>query len=127
VDEDRKEEVPNGIAAIYSCQAGQLSYYDDDRKLAIFFDHVIRAWKGEYTKDGKVTLEKFFLQVKDKTATDARDNFRRPQVPLVMREYKGNWEIGAAKPVDTASNKPAKDKEKSPKKNTAALAKEITN
>ena len=100
MDEDRKEEVPQGIAAIYSCQQGQMSYYDTDRKMAIFFDHVIRAWKGEYTKDGKVTLDKFFLQVEDMTATDARKIFGRPQVPLVMRDFKGTWEIGAAKTAD---------------------------
>jgi hypothetical protein len=113
VDEDRKEEVPKGIAAIYSCQAGQLSYYDDDRKMAIFFDHVIRAWKGEYTKDGKVTLEKFFLQVQDKTATDARDNFRRPQIPKVMRAYEGSWEIGATKATVTAKKETPKENKNS--------------
>jgi formylglycine-generating enzyme required for sulfatase activity len=94
IDEDR-DEVPEGMAAIYSCKAGQQSYYDPDRKLALFFDHVIRAWKGEYTKDGPVTLDVFFRQVTDKTKSDAINTFRRGQVPVVQREYRGEWVIAA--------------------------------
>jgi tetratricopeptide (TPR) repeat protein len=95
VDQDR-DEVPEGIAAIYSCQMGQKSYYDPDRKRALFFDHVIRAWKGEYTSGGKVTLEEFFRLVTDKTSADARTSLGEPQKPHVTREFAGEWVITTA-------------------------------
>src|SRR5262249_44707576 len=50
LDDTDQDQVPEGIAAIYSCQSGQKSYYDPDRKRGIFFDHVIRAWQGEYAR-----------------------------------------------------------------------------
>jgi hypothetical protein len=95
VDEDR-DEVPEGVAALYSCQAGQKSYYDPERKLALFFDHVIRAWKGEYAKNGQVTLEGFFEAVVVKTRVDANKTLGVKQTPLVVRDYKGEWVIAKA-------------------------------
>jgi formylglycine-generating enzyme required for sulfatase activity len=96
VDEDRADEVPEGIAAIYSCRAGQKSYYDEDRKRAIFFDHLIRAWRGEYAKDGPVTLDSVFEQVRAKTKGDVNRTYTQSQVPVVQREYKGEWVIAKA-------------------------------
>ncbi len=55
--------MPEGIAAVYSCSAGQKSYDDPDRKVALFFEHAARAWKGEYSGAMPVTLEAFFEQV----------------------------------------------------------------
>jgi hypothetical protein len=99
VDEDR-DEVPEGVAALYSCQAGQRSYYDNDRKMALFFNHVNRAWKDEYAKGGPVTLEHFFEQVTVRTKTDANQTLGAKQSPLVKREYKGGWVIGKASEHD---------------------------
>ncbi len=95
VDEDR-DEVPEGIAAIYSCKAGQLSYYDPDRKVALFFEHAARAWKGEYSGGMPVTLDAFFEQVRAKTKADAIRTLNRSQVPVVVREYRGEWVVTAA-------------------------------
>jgi hypothetical protein len=93
LDDQDRDEVPEGIAAIFSCKAGQESYYDPDRKLALFFDHVIRAWKGQYAQGGPVTLDGLFDQVTSKTKADAIRTFNRGQIPMVMREYKGEWVI----------------------------------
>ena len=49
---EKSDEVPEGIAAIFSCMEGQKSYYDPDRKRGLFFDHVIRSWNGEYLPAG---------------------------------------------------------------------------
>ena len=119
-DEDRNE-VPEGIAAIYSCQAGQKSYYDPDRKLALFFDHVIRAWKGEYDDGGEVTLEKFFEHVTVKTNIDANRTLEVKQTPSVQREYAGKWVIAAA-----AAEAP-KEKSKLANKPPAVIGKEFKN
>jgi sulfatase modifying factor 1 len=97
LDDEHPEEVPEGIAAIYSCMKGQKSYYDPERKLSIFYDHLIRAWKGEYQQGAdKVKLENVFEQVTLKTKLDANRTFRAPQVPEVRREYSGDWLIGDA-------------------------------
>ncbi len=95
VDEDRAGEVPEGIAALYSCSAGQKSYYDPELKRAIFFEHLIRAWKGEYAKGAPVTLDEVFRQVCDKTKLHAHRLDAR-QTPVVQREFTGDWVITAA-------------------------------
>ncbi len=92
VDEDR-EEVPEGIAAIYSCSAGQKSYYDDTRKIALFYDHLAKAWQGAYGSGGPLTLEDVFRQVTVKTKLDALHTLGEKQTPSVRREYKGDWVI----------------------------------
>ncbi len=93
-DEDR-DEVPEGIAAIYSCSAGQKSYYLPERKRALFFDHVIRAWKGEYADGKRVTLEHVLHQVATRTRMDANKTFAVKQTPHIKREYHGEWVISA--------------------------------
>ncbi len=105
-DEDRDGEVPEGIAAIYSCSAGQKSYYDPDRKIALFFEHVIKAWQGEYSGGMPVTVDAFLEQVRARTKADANRTLGRSQVPTVVREYRGEWIITAAaelpkRPADT--------------------------
>ncbi len=105
-DEDREGEVPEGIAAIYSCSAGQKSYYDPDRKVALFFEHAAKAWKGEYSGGMPLTLARFFEQVRAKTRSDAIKTIGRSQVPAVVREYQGEWVITAAKPPGTAPSNP---------------------
>ncbi len=92
-DEDRPNEVPEGIAAIYSCQAGQKSYYDDNRKVALFYEHLTRAWKGAYAGGGEVTLEDVFRQVTVKTKLDALNSLGAKQTPQVYRDYRGEWVI----------------------------------
>lgn len=95
-DDEYSDQVPEGIAAIFSCREGQKSYYDPDRKRAIFFDHVIRAWKGEYSKSGEVTLEEIFDHVETKTKIDVNRTLGEKQVPVVKREYTGKWVVSTA-------------------------------
>lgn len=97
-DDSYKEEVPEGIAAIYSCREGQKSYYDPDRKRGIFFDHVIRAWTGEYDQQRERTIESFFDQVATKTKLDVDRTLGEKQHPVVMRQYTGKWSITSSAP-----------------------------
>ncbi len=101
LDDEDAEQVPEGIAALYSCQKGQKSYFDPKRQRGIFFDHVIRAWQGEYlTGEEKLTLESVFDQVVAKTKGDADKTFGVAQIPVVRREYQGKWIVnGLGKPL----------------------------
>lgn len=98
-DNATDEEVPEGIAAIYSCKAGQKSFFypadSPHKNRSLFFHHLIEAWGGKYTQ-GPPTLEEVFAQVKKKTALDADSIFSELQVPQVRREYKGEWKIAAS-------------------------------
>ncbi len=102
-DEDT-DDVPEGIAAIFSCSKGQKSYYVPERKMAIFYEHVIKAWKGEYSTDGKTTLETFLRAVTVKTKMDANKTLGVAQLPDVKRDYKGEWVIAAAPPPPRKNN-----------------------
>jgi formylglycine-generating enzyme required for sulfatase activity len=96
LDDEDSDVVPEGIAALYSCKAGQKCCFDPDRQRGIFFDHLIRAWKGEYQKgDDALKLEDVFHEVVRKTKTDADRTLAAAQVPEVRREYKGEWIIRA--------------------------------
>jgi uncharacterized caspase-like protein len=114
-DDEQKDEVPEGIAAIYACAPGQKSYYDPQRQRALFFEHVIGAWRGEYAKGGMVTLDHVFEQVVIRTKMDANKTLGVKQVPQIKREYKGEW-IVIAVPVprekaDAKDARPAKGAE----------------
>jgi formylglycine-generating enzyme required for sulfatase activity len=103
LDDEDTDELPEGIAALYSCKAGQKSYYDPERKRGIFFDHLIRAWKGEYHEgDGPLELGEVFDAVRDKTKAEVNRTLEKAQVPQARREYKGQWIIGS-KAVAAAS------------------------
>ncbi len=92
--DDFAAAVPEGIAAIYSCKAGQKSYYDPKRHGGIFFDHVTRAWRGEYADAGKTTdIEAFFREVSTRTKADVDKTYGEAQVPEVKREYKEEWRV----------------------------------
>ncbi len=86
---------PDGVAAIYSCSAGEKSYSDPALKRSYFFEHITRAWKGEYTKGPKVTLNHLMEQVLSKTKADANRALGVRQVPVVKREYRGEWVVNA--------------------------------
>ncbi len=92
LDDEDTDRVPDGVAALYSCQPGEKSYYDPDRKMGLFFLHVCNAWRGDYQEvGGRLQIEEFFEQVRLKTKADADATFGRAQVPVVKREYQGVW------------------------------------
>jgi hypothetical protein len=113
LDDEDRSEVPEGIAAIYSCRQGQKSYYDKDRKRSLFFDHLTKAWDAAGQKPAN--LEDILQTVVVKTKQDANKTLGALQVPEVRREYRGEWVVGAAK-VTTVPN--AKSKESVPSART---------
>ena len=94
LDDFAAAAVPEGIAAIYSCKAGQKSYFDPKRQGGIFFDHVTRAWRGEYAPGRKTTdIEAFFREVSTRTKADVNKTYGEAQAPEVKREYKEEWRV----------------------------------
>ena len=92
--DDYPEAVPKGIAAIYSCEAGQRSYYDAKRGRSLFFIHLTDAWRGKYhAGDGPLTLEAVFDSTRVKTKADANATKGAKQFPVVRRQYDGEWAI----------------------------------
>jgi sulfatase modifying factor 1 len=93
--DDYPEVVPKGIAAIYSCAAGQKSYFDPERKRSVFFVHLTEAWRGKYqTAAGPLTVEAVFDQTHTKTKNDhylTKHNYQ--QFPGIQRKYEGQWVI----------------------------------
>lgn len=94
LDDADNDRIPEGVAALYSCRAGEKSYYDPDRKMGLFFIHLCKAMRGRYhpTED-RIALEQLFETVKVRTKNDADKTFAQPQVPVVRREYQGEWTI----------------------------------
>ncbi|HEV3386776.1 MAG TPA: SUMF1/EgtB/PvdO family nonheme iron enzyme [Gemmata sp.] len=94
LDNEDKEVVPKGIAAIYSCESGQRSYFDPKRKQSLFFLHLTEAWRGNYQSgEGPLTLESVFESTRVKTKADAAKTFGEKQFPVVRRQYEGEWVV----------------------------------
>ena len=110
------DEVPEGIVALYSCKAGQKTYFEEDKDRSFFFDHLIRAWQGEYHPgEDKVSLEAIFEKVKTTTSAAVRKQYAEAQVPEVRREYDGEWLVsrGGVRPAaKTAAKGPKPGEEK---------------
>ena len=101
IDDDDQDEVPEGIAALYSCKPGERSYYYDPadakskgRERSLYMHHLIEAWG----QGGKTTIEDVFKAVRTNASADADELFGRKQNPVVRREYRGegDWLIAAA-------------------------------
>jgi hypothetical protein len=110
--DDYAEEVPPGIAALYSCQKGQRSYYypeSQKRHRSLFFHHLIEAWNGRYVRPGeKVTIDHVFQEVARKTSVDADKLFGEAQVPQPKRLYEGEWIVTAVPvPMERSPDLPA--------------------
>jgi hypothetical protein len=52
----KKEAVPEGVAALFSCKAGEFSHEADNLKHGVFFHFVLKGLRGQAkTADGEVT------------------------------------------------------------------------
>ena len=94
LDDDDAGEVPEGIAALYSCKRGQLSYYDPKREKGIFFDYLTRAWRGEFAEaDEAMTHDMLFDKVASKTQNEVSRLYGHSQKPDTRREFEGKWVV----------------------------------
>jgi len=94
IDLSIPETPPAGIAALYSCEAGQKTYFDP-KSGSYFFKHLSAAWRGDYSGADELTLDAVFGSVRSRTKKDVFDvsGGLKEQVPEVRRRYDGNWTI----------------------------------
>jgi tetratricopeptide (TPR) repeat protein len=99
-DNEAKETLPEGVAALFSCSPGQKCYYyPPSAKIerSLFMNHLIEAWRGMYAEGESVTLEDVFKDVKGKAAADAAKLFGEKQLAVIDRQYTGEWVVGASR------------------------------
>jgi hypothetical protein len=75
--------VPRGVLALFSCDARQESYEDAELGHGVFFDQVIRTWRGG---GGPVTLDEFRRAVRVGTKNRTRALFDKVQTPVERGE-----------------------------------------
>ncbi len=97
IDLSTPETPPAGIAALYSCEAGQKTYFDKTQG-SYFFHHLSAAWHGEYAGDEDLTLDSVFASVRTRTKKDVftMSGGLKDQFPEVRRKYDGTWNIPKA-------------------------------
>src|SRR5262249_21990718 len=91
--------IPDGIAALFSCNIDQRSFEDPVLKHGIFFYQVIKAWEGaaDLDRDAQVTLEELESYVRRETKTHARDALSTIQTPVfrVDRKAANGWVVAS--------------------------------
>jgi tetratricopeptide (TPR) repeat protein len=97
--------VPQGIAALFSCNKEQKSFEDPVLRHGVFFYQVIQAWTGEADsdRDGQVTLQELETFVRRETKNHARDALQQIQTPVFQPGSiaSGGWvltSLSAARP-----------------------------
>jgi hypothetical protein len=71
VDADSAPRPPRGVAALFSCSAGQTAYEDDRLKHGVFFHFVLQGLQGEAKdSDGEVTFDSLSSYVRKQVARE---------------------------------------------------------
>jgi len=83
----------NGIAAVFSCAAGQQSFEDAGLGHGVFFHHVMQAWSPSSAgPDGKLDFLEFALRTRSLTSAYAR-KIDRAQTPHIINDLEGAWSL----------------------------------
>jgi hypothetical protein len=71
LDADSAPRPPRGVAALFSCSAGQTAYEDDRLKHGVFFHFVLQGLRGEAKdRDGEVTFDGLSAYVRKQVARE---------------------------------------------------------
>ncbi|MFL5330813.1 MAG: SUMF1/EgtB/PvdO family nonheme iron enzyme [Gemmataceae bacterium] len=71
IDADNAPRPPSGVAALFSCRAGEVAHESDKVKHGIFFHHVLESLKGEAAnRKGEVTFASMASYVSQSVAAD---------------------------------------------------------
>lgn len=96
---------PGGVAAFYSCSAGEQSFELPKLKHGIFLYEVIRGLEGraDFDEDGEITLTELKLHVVKQVRRTARLELGRSQTPELLANVRGLLSLGrhteAARPM----------------------------
>jgi uncharacterized caspase-like protein len=98
---------PGGIAAFFSCSAGEVAYENDVLKHGVFFNYVIAGLRGEAARarDGRVTLPLLEDFVKESVERFVRDKYGVRQMPELKGTSRGLVPLvglNVVKPPDAA-------------------------
>ncbi len=77
VTRPQKSVPPGGVAALYSCSAGERAFEDDELRHGVFFHFVIEALRGgaDLDGDGRITLPELELFTKKRVADFVRARY----------------------------------------------------
>ena len=94
-----EDPLPEGIAALFSCNSEQRSFEDPLLRHGIFFYQVIKAWEGaaDLNRDGRITLDELESFVRRETKTHARDALSTVQTPVFRgdRQAAQGWVVAS--------------------------------
>jgi tetratricopeptide (TPR) repeat protein len=78
-----KQQLPGGVAALFSCSAGEKAYEDEQLAHGVFFKFVIDGLKGEAVNEstGEVTLPLLEAYVQDRVKKHVTEKFGAVQLP----------------------------------------------
>ena len=85
------EDVPKGVAVLFSCAAGQPSWADGHLGHSVFFHYLIHAWEGDANPKGAVTLDDLVGYVRRETKEYVRTRMDADQAPVFTGEGAGSW------------------------------------
>ena len=90
-------EPPGGVAALFSCSAGEVAFENADLKHGVFFHFVIDGLRGGAARpsDGRVTLPLLEDYVKDNVERFVRDKYRVRQMPERLGREAGSMTLAS--------------------------------
>jgi TPR repeat protein/uncharacterized caspase-like protein len=82
---------PGGVAALFSCSAGELAFEHEELKHGVFFHYLIKGLQGEADLDGdrSVSLAELDLYIKKRVPDFVRGKFGKEQNPNLIGNTRG--------------------------------------
>jgi uncharacterized caspase-like protein len=87
----KREDVPRGVAVLFSCAAGQPSWGDEHLGHSVFFHYLMQGWEGDANLKGPVTLDDLVGFVRRETKEYVRAKMNADQAPVFTGEGAGGW------------------------------------
>jgi hypothetical protein len=84
------ENVPKGVAVLFSCSAGQVSYGGKELRHGVFFHYILQGWQGDANPEGPVTLGDLVSFVRKKTKAYMKTK-GVDQAPTFIGDASGEW------------------------------------
>lgn len=91
VSRPQTTQPPGGVAALFSCSAGELAFEHDELKHGVFFHYLIKGLQGEADLDGdhSVSLSELDLYIKKRVPDFVRGKYGKEQNPNLIGNTRG--------------------------------------